>query len=99
MRVRSGELRTREIDVSMPPIGAHQLYLNSVTNIDALLPPHHHTLYVRSKGSRKGPVFGHAGHDGVEGFADTMAHRHSGDAFLHLAFHLALAIFHVRALR
>ena len=58
---------------------------------------HQHSVHVRIEGADERAVVVDARDDGLETLADARMQHHGGNALLHLALHLARAIFHQRA--
>jgi hypothetical protein len=74
-----------KINVSTLDVGANQLHLQPVADIEAMCLLKQ-SLDPGIQNANEGSVFGHAGHNSVEDLAYTITHRDSRHALGHFAF-------------
>src|SRR5579864_736224 len=90
-------LSTSEIDIPALYVGAEELDLQIIADVESLLSLHEHTLHARIQNPNKGSLRACASDNCVKGLPNAAGHRDRGHTLGHFALHLSSGIFSLSA--
>ena len=90
-------LSAGKVDVPLLHVGADEFDAKLVSHVESLLALGKHPLDVRLSDANEGSVIGHAGDDGVEGFANSVLHGDRGKSLGHFPLYLSCCVLFLSA--